>query len=312
MEPYDISINPVSNPVSSLDSSLDSGPNLGGQTIKLKAKDDAERVYFKKVDDIAKGLVPMPFLHVIFLRDAFKETHGSDSLLVRQLEIVLELSKIRQIRLIRKVNLAIHGKPNVFRFEITEEMVMLMNQIEEVIDLARLLNVDPSMYLDESTDSDDIEQATNEFCLNHWAVKTDKLISLDYCDNMFDTGDSVRIITGIDSVHWVVVISRKFGPGRNQYAYAGGYVDDGDSIEGAARREREEETEEEIGPSNPGIQVTTREYTLEPYIHSYWDIRAYNAIALKHRIVPKHGALVIWDTYSYVGDSNKKARLSVL
>jgi ADP-ribose pyrophosphatase YjhB (NUDIX family) len=281
-------------------------PNLGGLLIELLAKSDAEYVTLKRVEEIASGIVAMPFMHVMFLLNVYEEKYGPESELVKRLKLITKLSALRQIRLIMKINQAIENIPGMVPFEITDEIISIIREYDEIIGQSHELGVNTLIYLDESTDPDDIEQSTNKFCIQNW---NNKVISNNVNEQMYDTGDSVRLITDIDGVDWVVVISRKFGPGRNQYAYAGGYVDDGETIKQATKRERDEETNENvIGVIKVNVRVNRQEYEIEPYVISYWDIRPYNAIAMENGIYPKHGAVVTWDTYTCV-DENKQKKM---
>jgi len=275
-------------------------PNLGEMFIKLRAKTDAINAIFKRINDIAKGDAVMPFLHAIFLLESYILL-DKDECIIKQLEIVVELSKVRQIRLIRKVNQRIKEMSEQYvQFEITDDMVELMNRIDELVQKALNHDVNPFKYLDESTDEDDILQSTNEFCMSHWVNNLSKNIHPD----MLDTGDFIRIITDIDGIDWVVVISRKNGPGKGHFAWAGGYKDDGETLTQASKREGDEETSEIKSGNDDDIEVTTTEYVLNAYDISYWDIRYYNAIALSHGIKPKHGGCLVHTTYKLINSSN--------
>lgn len=274
-------------------------PNLGKMDIQFYAKTDAINAIPKMIIDFANGEAVMPFLHSIFLLDAYILLR-KDKYVIEKLKIIVELSKVRQIRLIRKVNLKIKEiSEQSVQFEITDDMVELMNGIEELVRKALEHGVNPFKYLDESTDEDDIIQSTNTFCMNHWAN-----LSTNIRPDMLDTGDFIRIITDIDGIDWVVVISRKNGPGKGHFAWAGGYKDDGETLTQASKREGDEETSEIKSGNDDDIEVTTSEYVLNAYDFSFWDIRKYNADALSNGIKPKHGGCLVHTTYKLINSYN--------
>jgi hypothetical protein len=282
-------------------------PNLGSEFVNLVAKTDAIKALFIRVSDIANGNAVMPFLHAIFMLDAYQILF-KDDYMIEQLKIVVGLSRVRQIRLIRKVNLRIQERhPNqLVLFEITQDMIDLMNGINELIERAQEFNVNPSKYLDESTDEDDINQSTNDFCMTYW----DKKLSKDIRADMLNTGDFIRLVTDINGVVWVIVISRQNGPGKGHFAWAGGYVDKGETLEEASKREGDEEISEIKSGDNEYIEVETYECGLPSYDIKYWDIRYYNAIALSCGIIPKHGACLFHTTYKLVSAKNKKQKMN--
>ena len=80
-------------------------PNLGGLTLNLVAKDDARFVEVVPVEYIAYGVRAMPFLHAWFALDYYKNycnqsaDADSNSELARRLEVVYQLSRIRNHRI---------------------------------------------------------------------------------------------------------------------------------------------------------------------------------------------------------------------
>ncbi len=231
-------------------------PNLGGLELNLIAKDDAMHVKTVPVDWIEYGIEAMPFLHPWFALDYFK-THcqGSSKSRVERFELIFTLSRIRNHRLMRKINAVIAQHEGKLPFTIPDDP-----NITQVIADAARLGVDTSKYLDETSDADDVEQCTNSWCLNQNAE----------CGKAVD---NVMIINDLDNVDWFVLIVRQNGPGRAQLAWAGGFVDKGESFREAALREKDEETEVSIiGRSNVTYTTTTTDLT--PVQMPDWDVRA--------------------------------------
>ena len=249
-------------------------PNLGGLKLKLLAKDDADRVHLIKINDISEGRIAMPFVHPYFLwyyyeskkSVLYSSVSGKVELkraltkLVSQLDIITTFAKIRNIRLMKKINSIIISNQKI-PFSITQEMENLMDNLPELLMKARYLDINPSIYLDESTDLDDINECTNSWCLNQ-------------VNEAGKASDSIRIITDIDNNDWLVLISRKNGPGRNQYAYAGGFVDPGETFSAAAKREKDEETDEKIEGIDTNISHTTTTFIIPENFSQVWDPRA--------------------------------------
>ena len=239
-------------------------PNLGGLELNLVAKDDARFVEVVPVEYIAYGVRAMPFLHPWFVLDYYKNycTKSADSNselaseLSRRLEVVFQLSRIRNHPIMRKVNEIIATKEGKRQFQINE-----MSNVVSIIVEARELGIDPSKYLDETTDEDDVQQCSNDWCMNQ---NTE-------CGK---AADNVQIITDLDGVDWLVLIVRQFGPGRSQLAWAGGLVDKGETFKAAALREKDEETETNITGDAKGVSFTTTQTELRPVKMMDWDPRA--------------------------------------
>jgi hypothetical protein len=159
----------------------------------------------------------------------------------------------------RKVNEIIATKEGKKQFQIRE-----MSNIVSIIAEAHKLGICTAMYLGESTDEDDVQQCTNDWCLNQNPT----------CGK---AADNVQIITDLDGVDWLVLIVRQFGPGRAQLAWAGGLVDKGETFKAAALREKDEETEVSLashGATNAQINVTTIQTELASVKMEDWDPRA--------------------------------------
>jgi len=232
-------------------------PNLGGMTLNLVAKDDARFVEVVPIEYIAYGLRAMPFLHPWFARDYYKNHTDNREMAVR-LEVIFQLSRIRNHRVMRKVNEIIATKEGKKKFQLGD-----MPDSETVIKTAHELGIDPSKYLDETTDEDDVQQCSNDWCLNQNTA----------CGK---AADNVQIITDLDGIDWLVLIVRQFGPGRAQLAWAGGLVDKGETFKAAALREKDEETEVTLSSHGVTTQVnvTTTQTELKPVKMMDWDPRA--------------------------------------
>jgi len=234
-------------------------PNLGGMQLNLVAKDDARFVEVVPVDYISYGVRVMPFLHPWFALDYYKnhapQTDSSREL-ARRLEIVFQLARIRNHRVMQKVNQIIATKEGKRQFQINE-----MSNVVNTLTEARELEIDTSKYLDETTDEDDVQQCTNDWCMNQNAE----------CGK---AADNVQIITDLDGVDWLVLIVRQFGPGRAQLAWAGGLVDKGETFKAAALREKDEETEVSLTGGANRVSFTTTQTELRPVKMMDWDPRA--------------------------------------
>lgn len=232
-------------------------PNLGDMTLNLVAKDDARFVEVVPVAYIAYGLRAMPFLHPWFALDYYKN-HNVNCEIADRLEVIYQLARIRNHRVMRKVNGIVATKEGKKLFQICE-----MSNIVSTMTEARELGIDPSKYLDETIDEDDVRQCTNDWCLNQ-------------NPGCGKAADNVQIITDLDGVDWLVLIVRQFGPGRAQLAWAGGLVDKGETFKAAALREKDEETE--VSVSSHGVtdqvKVTTTQTELKPVKMMDWDPRA--------------------------------------
>lgn len=231
-------------------------PKLGKMTLQLLAKDDAKFVNVVRVTDILNGTYAMPFLHVWFALDYFRTRNANYA---KKLEILFTLSRIRNHRIMRKVNAIIATREGKKPFTLTVEMMRLDLNIENTVAEAKALGIDPSKYLDESTDDDDVLQCSNEWCLNQNTT----------CGK---AADNVQIITDLDRVDWFVLIVRQNGPGRSQLAWAGGFVDKGETFKAAALREKDEETEVHLIGDNVNFTTTLTE--LAPVKLMDWDPRA--------------------------------------
>ena len=235
-------------------------PNLGGLTLKMIAKDDAAFVSAVKVSDVASGRFAMPFLHVWFALSYYLTLTLSEvaKQFAKQFAILFELSRIRNHRLMRKINQVIVQHPGKKQFTVPDDTDF---HVACVIAEANACGTDPTKYLDESTDDDDVSQCTNSWCLNQNSE----------CGK---AADNVIIITDLDSVDWFVLITRQNGPGRSQLAWAGGFVDKDETFTQAALREKSEETEMDITDSAGSVKYDVTITELPATKMMDWDPRA--------------------------------------
>ena len=233
--------------------SLSGMPNLGGKQLNLVAKDDAKHVGCYRVTDVASGKIAMPFRHAEFAKVYY---FSIDDTLYAQFSLICYFSQIRNHRVMRKCNEVIAKHEGKKLFTLTEEMNTLDAQLSELMSQAKERDVDPSLYLDETTDVDDVEQCTNSWCLNQNPTRG-------------KASDNIIVITDLDGVDWFVLIERQNGPGRAQKAWAGGFVDKGETFTEAALREKDEE----VGMDMSG-SFTTTVTELPVIISNDWDPRA--------------------------------------
>jgi hypothetical protein len=232
-------------------------PNLGGLFMRKVAKSDAQNVYCIPAYKVANGQVVMPFRHVDFAASYYKNINP---VIYKRFEILSKFSRIRNHRLMRKINQEIAKHPDKKQFTITQEMVDLDNQIHDLCADAMVMCVNPQYYLDTDGDDDDVEQSTNSWCLNQNAERG-------------KASDNIVIITDLDNIDWFVLIQRQNGPGRSQAAWAGGFVEDNETFPEAALREGEEEVDLSFSKKHD-IKFTKTITNLPVIISDDWDVRA--------------------------------------
>lgn len=249
---------------------LSGTPNLGGKKLKLVAKDDARNVYTIRVTDVANGNVAMPFRHPEF---ALAYYASRDPVLRAKFELICAFARIRNHRLMYKCNIVIGQNDGKKKFEITQEMRDLDSSLPHLADQAMKLGVNPYLYLDESTDDDDVAQCTNSWCLTQNPAPG-------------KASDNIIIITDLDGVDWFVLIERQNGPGRAQAAWAGGFVDKDETFAAAALREQDEEVGMDL-PSS-GATITTTITELPVIVSKDWDPRAKFVEGMENGAVVTH------------------------
>ena len=241
--------------------------NLAGWEVRLTAGDDARKTLTCAIDDIANGSVVMPFLHVYWVLEAMKQVivkcPNTDTIVIERLEVVFLLAQHYNFCLMNQVNkvLATHF-PGLLQFQLPEKL----DEDKLRADAARL-GIDPSKYFEVS--DDDIAQCSpshdpkNSFNRDQLAVPG-------------KAGDSVEIITDFDGRHHLVGIIRANGPGRDRFALAGGFLEEGETFSEAALRERDEETGVSVLRGGSTVQLTFDITTTKfPEVEmSLWDPRA--------------------------------------
>lgn len=226
-------------------------PNLGGKTLNLIAKDDAAHVRVVRVADVMNGVVAMPFCHPRFAMEYYHNIGRKDY--AKKFEIVYALTRVRNRRVMRKINKVLAKYDGIKLFDVNNMEFVDEDKIKSE---AKKLNIDTSNYLDESFDEDDVAECSNAWCRNQ-------------IDTFGEASDNVVIITDLDGVDWFVLIVRQNGPGRKQLAWAGGFVDNGETFKDAAIREMDEEME--VGITG---KYTTTYTDIEPVYIMDWDPRA--------------------------------------
>ncbi len=275
-KPYSFSGTPNIGDSSLKPSDFSGTPNLGEYTLNLLARDDAKHVYCIEMENIVNGKVAMPFRHAEFLREYLKSnTYYKYQNLVPYIDLICKFSRIRNHRLMRKINNVIAQHEGKKQFTFTQEMMDLDEQLENLIEEANRRMVDYSLYLNEETDEDDVEQCTNSWCLNQNQTPG-------------KAADNIIVITDLDQKDWLVLIERQNGPGRAQAAWAGGFVDKDESFTQTAIREGDEETEVTFKCSTTGTSVCTTTTEL-PVIKSLdWDPRAKFVEGMENGAVVTH------------------------
>lgn len=226
-------------------------PNWGNRRpVTIKPGDDARNVHFTLVESIVRGLVIMPFRHSEALRRWY-EQHDPSSRFCLMLKHVDWFAQYRNHRVMKKANeIRKHNGKPLFSSTLWERDE---ETLPAQISIAKELGIDPSGYLDEVPDKDDVLQCTNEWCYSQTEKKT--------------AVDNIVIIRDVDGDDWLVTITRQFGPGRSQKAFAGGFVEAGETVRDAGLREREEET------SFKSSIPLKSETVFEPRFYHDWDPR---------------------------------------
>jgi ADP-ribose pyrophosphatase YjhB (NUDIX family) len=132
-------------------------------------------------------------------------------------------------------------------------MIQLESELESLKLEAIEHCVNLSGYLDETNDTNEVID-----CTNAW--------NMEQKDIPGEASDYINIVKDLDGIVWVLLITRLFGPGRNQDAFPGGFREIGETFEQAGNREGDEETELDLKNSSKystvSINITEK--------HSYW------------------------------------------
>lgn len=241
--------------------------NLAGWEVHLTAGDDARKTLTCAIDDIANGSVVMPFLHVYWVREAIKQViarcPSTDPIVLERLEMVFLLAQHYNYCLMQKVNDVLATQfPGLRQFQLPEKL----DEGKLLADAARL-GIDPKKYLEVS--DDDVAQCSPSH-------NPENSFNRDQLTVPGKAGDSVEIITDFDGRHHLVGIIRANGPGRDRFALAGGFLEEGETFAHAALREKDEETGMSVARAASKVQLTFDITTTEfPKVEmSLWDPRA--------------------------------------
>jgi hypothetical protein len=235
-------------------------PNLGdGCVVASKASDDAVNAFFLPVNYIKFGCISMPFLHILFLQKFFE---GRCEITSRYLSIIADLTRLRQLALIRKINEVLVSK-GAKPHPITKEQIELEKNKDAIIETALKIGISIDRYM--NVDQDDIDQSTND-----WNLKQN--------ESAGSAADFILVIQDVDGEYFVAVIERAFGPGRGEAAWPGGFVDKVDlfmeqfnsslTFANAAERENSEETSHTL-LANSSVSVTSEEGVFPVFISPF-------------------------------------------
>jgi hypothetical protein len=230
----------------------------------LEARDDAVSVGLVDIEDILSGRVLMAFTHVQFLLDMFKYFEELNTLALRA-ELVLQCSIYRNVMIINGVNDIFHKinttriTKNLILKKVTPEMEHIYNNLDLLKERGEMLNVDITGY---TTHTESIDKDIED-CSNSW--------NQEQINSQGKAVDCVILIKDIDDTLFLLSIVRGFGPGKDNIAFPGGFVDATDrNLKESAIRELEEET----GLSNLNIDKTTKISMDLPTHESHsWDPR---------------------------------------
>lgn len=282
-------------------------PSIGNKKLKLKPRDDAIGVKVLRVRDIANGTYAMPFLHVYFAREYYKKCNSTDlpKNLVEQLDVVYQLSRIRNHRIMKGVNDAVINQRRYLIDENNNKTDLGPAQpfaydfndtpsLPEVQVLAQKYGVNINKYTDTSNDTAEIAGCSSVDWNLTINVKNDvmdkKTGAIDYnkLDNLKigkgNASDTVPIITDLNGDDWFVLIIRGNAPGKGNYAWPGGFVDEKETFAEAAKREFDEEVggASEISTGASDVNVETAITDLGTTIQLDWDprIKVYNGMTV--------------------------------
>lgn len=254
-------------------------PATGNIQLKITPRDDAAAIRIVKVSDIANGKYAMPFLHVWFALEYYKKHCQADELplnLINQLDVVYNLSRLRNHRIMRAVNERIDeanktrgvntGKKIINKF--VYDFSDAPNE-EQVKADAKKYGVKLDAYYNEESDKSDIDECSNG------NPRAESFNFENQRDGPGAATDNVQIITDLNNEDWLILIVREFGPGKNLLAWAGGFVDPGETHEAAGNRELEEEMKQDTDwNSDPNVTVEMYKTIITDPGKLDWDPRA--------------------------------------
>lgn len=205
----------------------------------LSGKDDALRAELINIKEILNGTRKMAFGHPSFLLQAFLILGKLE--IIYTIECIVALAKYRNCRIIQACNSLItelnekgwqDKNGNIVRLipcEFTSDMVEIINNYDVLQEWAERLGIKSSGYLTGDITSDIESCMHNEFCLHQ------KL------DGINSASDRVTIVEDLDGELYLLSIERAFGPGKNDVAFPGGFVELQENFLQAAMREGSEE-----------------------------------------------------------------------
>jgi len=253
-------------------------PNTGSIQLKIAPLDDAAAIRIVRVRDIANGTYAMPFLHVWFALEYYKKCNSAvlPTNLINQLDVVYNLSRLRNHRIMRVVNARIDeanksrggntGKKLVQHFAYDFEDAPDENEVNAK---AGLYGVNLEAYNNEASDKSDIDECSNG------STRAENFNFDMQKDVLGAATDNVQIITDLNNEDWLILIVREFGPGKNLLAWAGGFVDPGETHEAAGERELEEEMKQDTDwNSDPNVTVEMYKTIISDPGKLDWDPRA--------------------------------------
>lgn len=234
----------------------------------LQAQDDAKEIKILPIREILNGTYQMAFTHVYFVLESLKKINSFSEnpelkLFIEQSELILNCSIYRNTKIIFNVNALFSHINSTYNkslkmLTITEQMNQILNFPERLIQRAFELNVNINGYL--QLDKADVISCSNEFCQNQ------KL------DGPGMASDNLIIFRDFYGELYLITIVRKFGPGQNNVALAGGFCDPNETHEQTAERE----CNEEIGGIKELFNLKFKnidKWIIPEHFSYYWDPR---------------------------------------
>lgn len=210
----------------------------------FSGKDDALNAELVNIEEILSGAKRMAFGHPFFLWSALEILRKSKlgkRKLIKRAECIVALAKYRNCRIINACNnriseLNVRGwcdkngvAVELLPCKLTSDMEELINNCNILQGWAESLGIDSSGYLTGDISADIEACMHNDFCLHQKH------------DGINFASDRVTIVEDLDGELYLLSIERKFGPGENDVAFPGGFVELQETFMEAAAREGGEE-----------------------------------------------------------------------
>lgn len=263
--------------------------SLASLNENLYGKDDALKACLTPFEEILNGETPIAFNHIVYVKNAIEmlcSEYSNDQKylrylkkLLRQAELIYSLSVYRNYQIIKgvndkftRLNMEIDAKNernsemNLVRLKlmtVTQEMIFIENNIDQIIQSAIIMGINYERYI--NVEEDDVEQCSNGFCQNQ-------------LDKPGKASDAVIVIkNGPNGRLYLLSIKRANGPGRNNIALPGGFLDFCEktnaieSFQNASIRE----LNEEVGGINVLLSIPAKVLKLivEQFHSLSWDPR---------------------------------------